>query len=336
MKIGLIGYGAWGSHHAAAIVETPGLELAAICARSPDSRAQAQKFGAPVMADYTELLRTPGLEAVDIVLPTHLHRETAAAALRAGLHVLLEKPMALTPEECEELIAVWRGSGRVLYVGHEFRLSTQWGRMRELVSQGEIGEPRCATIDLWRRPYRLGSDSWRYDRQRVGSWVLEEPIHFFDAVCWWLREAGRPVSVYAAASRQPDSPPELWSNMHAVLRFPSGAHATVTQTLAVCEHHITAKIVGERGAVLSFWDGEMDRTTHPAASLKLFRDGALRDLAIAPSGEFFELRSELAQFEACCRGQASPVITPDEAALAVKICWAAERSITSGSQEPLL
>jgi myo-inositol 2-dehydrogenase/D-chiro-inositol 1-dehydrogenase len=288
------------------------------------------------MAGYTELLRTPGLEAVDIVLPTHLHLETAAAALKSGLHVLLEKPMALTPAECEELIAAWRGSGRVLYVGHEFRLSTQWGRMRELVSQGEIGAPLCATIDLWRRPYRTGSDSWRYDRQRVGSWVLEEPIHFFDAVCWWLQNAGHPVSIYAAASRRPDSPPGLWNNMHATLRFASGAHATVTQTLAVCEHHITAKIIGERGAILSFWDGEIDRTSHPTASLKLFRDGALRDLEIAPSGEFFELRAELAQFAACCGGQASPVITPEEAALAVKICWAAERSITSGAPEPLL
>ena len=337
MRTGLIGYGAWGSHHAAAILETPGLELAAVCARSASSRAQAhQTLGVPVMADYRELLQTPGLEAVDIVLPTHLHLETAAAALRAGLHVLLEKPMALTYPECEELIAAGRTSNRVLYVGHEFRLSTQWGRMRELVAEGAVGVPLCATIDLWRRPYRLGADSWRYDARRVGSWVLEEPIHFFDAVCWWLQDAGRPESVYAAASRLPDSPASLWSNMHAVLRFESGAHATVTQTLAVCEHHITAKIVGERGALLSFWDGEMDRTLQPRASLKLFRGGALQDLEIAPSGESFELRAELARFAACCRGEASPVITPEEAALAVKVCWAAERSITSGLPEPLL
>jgi myo-inositol 2-dehydrogenase/D-chiro-inositol 1-dehydrogenase len=207
--------------------------------------------------------------------------------------------------------------------------------MRELVDEDAIGRPLCASIDLWRRPYRQGSDSWRYDRARVGSWVLEEPIHFFDAVSWWLREAGPPVSVFAAASRLPGTPEELWNNMHAILRFASGAHATVTQTLAVCEHHINAKIIGERGAVLSFWDGEMDRTTHPKASLKLFREGRLEDLRIAPSGEFYELRTEMAQFAACCRGAATPVITPEEAALAVAICYAAERSIASGVPQPL-
>lgn len=337
MKIGLIGYGAWGSHHADAIVETPGLELAGVCAQSAQSRERAHhNFAVPVTSDYRELLAIPGLAAVDIVLPTHLHREVASAALRAGLHVLLEKPMALTPQECAELISVWRASGRVLYIGHEFRLSTQWGRMHELVTQGAVGTPLSATIDLWRRPYRTGSDAWRYDPARVGSWVLEEPIHFFDAVCWWLGAAGPPVSVYATATRLPDAPPNLWNNMHATLRFASGAHATVTQTLAVCEHHISAKIIGDQGAVLSFWDGEMDRTTHPKASLKLFRDGALEDLPIAASGEFFELRAELAQFRDCCAGTASPVIHPHEAARAVHICWAAERSIASGAPEPLL
>jgi predicted dehydrogenase len=234
MKIGLIGYGAWGSHHATAIAGAPGLELAGICARSEDPRLEARRrFGVPTAETPEELLRTPGLEAVSIVLPTHLHLQAAAAALKRGLHVLLEKPMALTPAECDELMAVWRDSGRVLYVGHEFRLSTQWGGMRELIAEGAVGKPLCATIDLWRRPYRRGSGSWRYDRNCVGSWVLEEPIHFFDAVCWWMEDSGRPTSVYAAASRLPDSPPDLWNNMHATLRFESGAHATVTQTLAV-------------------------------------------------------------------------------------------------------
>jgi myo-inositol 2-dehydrogenase/D-chiro-inositol 1-dehydrogenase len=336
MRIGLIGYGAWGSHHAAAIAETRGLELAAVCAASAESRERAMaEFGVPVVGDYRELLAAGSLDAVDIVLPTHLHKEVATAALQAGLHVLLEKPMALTPDECAAIIAAWRASGRVLYVGHEFRLSTQWGKMRDLVVEGRIGRPLCATIDLWRRPYRLGSDSWRYDRQRVGSWVLEEPIHFFDAVSWWLKEAGRPVSVYASASRLPGTPEALWNNMHAVLRYESGAHATVTQTLAVCEHHITAKIIGEQGAVLSFWDGEMDRTTRPNASLRLFHDGKLEELPIAPSGEFYELRTELAQFADSCAGAAAPIISPEEAAMAVEICWAAEQSIVSAAPEKI-
>lgn len=336
MNIGLIGYGAWGSHHADAIVETPGLDLVSVCARSTESRrAAAEKLGVPVVADYHELLATPGLDAVDIVLPTHLHHEVTAAALQSGKHVLLEKPMAFTPAECADLVGIARASGKVLYAGHEMRHSTQWGRIRQIIEHGDIGTPGYATIDLWRRPYRTGSDNWRYDPKRVGSWILEEPIHFFDLGCWWLREAGKASSIYARAGRLNTTPPGLWDNMSSIVNFESGAHLTVTQSLAICEHHMTAKVVGDRGAVLAAWDGEMDRTTHPACSLKLVVNGRLEELRIEPSGEFFELRTQFAHFLAVCRGETRPVITPEEAALAVAVCWAAERSIQTGMPESL-
>lgn len=336
MRIGLVGYGAWGRHHAGAIVETPGLELAAVCSQSEESCQSArQSLGVPATADYREILADPELEAIDIVLPTHLHREVAGAALKSGKHVLLEKPMALTPGECAALIHTARSANKVLYVGHEFRHSTQWGRMRRLIQERVIGRAQYVTIDLWRRPYRFGSGRWRYDAGRVGSSVLEEPIHFFDLACWWLREAGRPLSVYAQASRLASTPEGLWDNVAAILKFESGAHATVTQSLAVCEHHLSAKVVGDEGALLAFWDGEMDRTLHPQCTLKLFQSGKLEELPISLSGEFFELRAQMAHFLAVCRDGAAPVITLEEAALAVSICWAAERSIQTGRAEPV-
>jgi myo-inositol 2-dehydrogenase/D-chiro-inositol 1-dehydrogenase len=195
--------------------------------------------------------------------------------------------------------------------------------------------PQYATIDLWRRPYRPGSENWRYDRQRVGSWILEEPIHFFDLGCWWLREAGRPVSIYARAGRLRLSPPGLWDNLSTIVNFESGAHLTVTQSLAVTEHHMTPKVVGETGAALAFWDGEMDRTEHPVCSLKLVREGRLQEIPIANSGELFELRTQLRHFAAVIRGEAAPAIASEEAAAAVAVCEAAERSIQSGRVETL-
>src|SRR5665213_3478010 len=98
VRFGLIGFGAWGRCHAAAIAKTPGAQLAAIAARSPESCAAArQEFpDAQVYTDYRELLKQAGLDAVDVVLPSHLHREVGCAALAAGRHLLLEKPMALS------------------------------------------------------------------------------------------------------------------------------------------------------------------------------------------------------------------------------------------------
>lgn len=336
MKIGLIGYGAWGVHHAEAILSTPGLELGGVCAQSEATRAAAQsKTGAPVFSSYADLLAQPDIEAMDIVLPAHLHFEAASRALRAGKHVLLEKPMALTPDACGDLIEIAKQSQRLLYVGHELRHSTQWGRIRQMIESGEIGHAQFATIDLWRRPYRLGSGNWRYDSKRVGSWILEEPIHFFDLGCWWMRQAGRPETVYARGTRLPSTPAGLWDNFSAIISFGNGAHVTVTQSLAVCEHHLAAKAVGDRGAVLAYWDGEMDRVENPECSLLLSREGRLEELAVEPSGELHELRVQMAHFAAYCAGQVKPAITVGEAALAVAVCWAAERSIETGLPCPV-
>src|SRR6266851_5192050 len=115
MKIGLIGYGAWGSHHASAIAESGDFEIAAVCSQSEPSRqAASERLGIPTFADYRQLVALPDLDAVDIVLPTHLHREVAAAALQAGKHVLLEKPMTASRADCLALLDQARSTGKTL------------------------------------------------------------------------------------------------------------------------------------------------------------------------------------------------------------------------------
>src|SRR5207253_10718811 len=115
-----------------------------------------------VYDDYRAMLRDEDLGVVDVVLPTDLHYEAGKAVLESGRHLLLEKPMALSLAHCDELIALAREKGRVLAIGHEFRLSSLWGRMKEMVDAGAVGEPLYLLIELWRRPYRQGSEGWRY------------------------------------------------------------------------------------------------------------------------------------------------------------------------------
>ena len=105
MRFGLIGFGAWGKLHAEAIRKAPGAELAAIACAS-EASAQAAREAYPqarVHRDWRALVADPSLEAVDIVVPNHLHAEIAIAALDAGKDVLLEKPMASTIAECERI-----------------------------------------------------------------------------------------------------------------------------------------------------------------------------------------------------------------------------------------
>ena len=103
--------------------------------------------------------------------------------------------MALSIDHCSDLIRIARQQGKILAIGHELRMSSLWGKVKELVVERAIGEPLYVLIELWRRPYRLGSEGWRYDINRVGSWILEEPIHFFDLARWYFEDIAEPVSV---------------------------------------------------------------------------------------------------------------------------------------------
>lgn len=333
IRFGLIGYGAWGSHHARAIAESPRAELAAIVSRTAANQeaAHAAHPQATIMADWRELLARPDIDAVDVVLPTDLHHSVGRAVLEAGKHLLLEKPMAPTVEQCEDLIALASAKGRLLAIGHEFRLSSLWGRVKEMIDSGAIGEPKYALIELWRNPYRLGASGWRYDISRVGNWILEEPIHFFDLARWYFAKAGAPVSVYARAnSRRPDHP-ELQDNFSAILNFGTGSYAVISQTLGAYEHHQVVKITGAKGSLWANWSGALDRTFHPTFSLNYHDGEVVRPVTITKmTGEVYELVEEINAFAAAIQDGSPIPATGEDGKWSVAMCLKAQQSVETG------
>ncbi len=333
VRFGLIGCGAWGSQHAKAIAKAPGAQLTAIAERFEQNRlaAQAAHPGAKIYDDYRQMLDKEKPEVVDIVLPAHLHYEAAAAALEAGCDLLLEKPMCLQLDDCDKLIALAKKKKRHLAIGHEFRLSSLWGRIKEMVEAGAIGDPRYCLIELWRNPYRLGTEGWRYNIKQVGNWILEEPIHFFDLARWYFEKAGEPLSVFACASHKRDEHPELQDNFSAMLRFPNGGYAVISQTLAAYEHHQVVKLTGTRGALWASWSGAMDRTLHPTFSLKYFDGEKTQDIALTKiTGEVFELEDELANMTAAARGETLRCATGKDGRWSVAMCLKAQESVETG------
>src|SRR5262245_30910106 len=127
MRIGLVGYGAWGRMHAGAIRKLPHLALAGIVAHGEESAHQAMQDhqGVAVHRRLDDLLRDNTVDLVDIVVPNHLHADMAIAALAAGKHVLLEKPLATTIADGERIVAAAEASGLYLGVGHELHVSRQ-------------------------------------------------------------------------------------------------------------------------------------------------------------------------------------------------------------------
>src|SRR5947209_1770079 len=142
VSFGLIGYGAWGSHHARAIAQSEAARLVAVADRSAESQAAAKSAhpDIEVYADYRILLRRNDIEVVDVVLPSDLHSEVGTAALEAGKHVLMEKPLGVTVEQCRRLNDLAAGRRRLLAVGFEMRLSELWGRPKKMIDDGLLGD----------------------------------------------------------------------------------------------------------------------------------------------------------------------------------------------------
>lgn len=338
LRCALIGYGAWGSHHARVMAANPRAVLVAIAAQSEESRGRAKRehATAEIYADYRELLKHHDIEAVAVVLPSHLHAEVGLAALESGRHLLLEKPMCLAIAECEALNAAARARGLVLAVGHEMRLSSLWGKAKELISGGAIGDPQYALIELWRKPYRLGADGWRYDINRVGNWILEEPIHFFDLARWYFEGFAEPESVYARAGSKRRDRPELQDYFSAVVNFSGGRYAVISQSLGGWEHHQVVKVAGSSGALWATWSGAMDRTFEPSFSLRLQRGDVLENVAIPrAAGEVFELEDQFARFVHAIQDGAPLAATGEDGLWSVRICLKAQESVLAGMPVPI-
>lgn len=334
VRFGLIGYGLWGQHHAASIVKAPGAELAGIACGDGASAEAARKAypDVPIYSDYRELLARDDIDAVDVVVPNHLHCEVGVAALEAGKHMLLEKPMALSVSECDRIIEAAKRNDRVVTIGHEFRLSTQWGALKKIIDAGDIGEPLYANVSLFRFPYRPGAGSWRYEPGKVGSWTLEEPVHFFDSLMWYFEPWGDPVSVHSFGSSK-NRADGMSDNFTSILRWPGSLYAVVTQTLAGFEHHHIMEIVGSEGSIRTWWSGTMDRTWEPIFEIKVQRKGqdACETLTVPPSGELYELEEELRCAVEAFRDR-KPIVSGEEARKRIIVCLEAERSLAEGKE----
>lgn len=340
VTLAVVGAGLRGNEHGSWALANPDrARVVAVCEPREVRRARfAARHDLPAgaaLGDWRELAdRGRAADAVLICTQDAMHVEPAIAFAELGYHVLLEKPMATTVEGCDRLLAAARASGRLLSIGHELRLSTQFGRVKALIDAGEIGAPTYASFSLFRFPFRPGSAGWRYDAARVGSWILEEPVHFFDFVMWYFESLGDPVSVQALGSPGGRAA-GLTESFTALLRFAGGAHAVITQTLGGFEYHQLLHVVGTEGSIRSWWSGTLDRTLTPAFELRHERRGrGVATVPAGPSGELVELGEQARQVVAAF-AERRPLLGGEEARKRIVVCLAAEESLRDGREVAL-
>ncbi|MHA1566717.1 MAG: Gfo/Idh/MocA family protein [Alphaproteobacteria bacterium] len=331
-RIALAGFGAWGQMHARAVAGISGAEIGAVLCRSEAAQSKAREMlpQAARYTDYVTMLAEADCGVVDITVPNHLHAEFAVAALASDRHVFLEKPIGLDLTSCAAVVAAAQRSGRKVAVNHELRVSHQWGAVRRFAEEGALGKIRYQHFCLFRHPFRHGSGGWRYDRQMVGSWVLEELVHFFDLILWYGRENGLPKTVFAAGTEIAGG---HFDNLAATLTWADGSVAQINQCLSGFQHHALLEVSGSDGSLRTWWSGAMDRTEHPDFAMLVERRGGdgVETWPIEKSGEIFELKANLEKaFEAFGNG-ATDYLGPQEASQAIAVCLATEKSAASGA-----
>ena len=141
IRVGVIGYGYWGPNLVRNLSESPGFDVAVVSDRRPQRLAQA-KLRHPMVTtttDCNEIFASPAIDAVVIVTPVSTHFDLALAALRAGKHVLITKPLTASAEQAATLIETAAELNRVLMVDHTFVYTGAVQRIRELINSGRLG-----------------------------------------------------------------------------------------------------------------------------------------------------------------------------------------------------
>ncbi|MDL2206279.1 Gfo/Idh/MocA family oxidoreductase [Eubacteriales bacterium OttesenSCG-928-N13] len=184
LRIGMIGFGrvARGHHFRAyqALAKTDApIKLCAVC--DTDLAALAHAGELPAYTDLQQMIERESLDAVDICVPTFLHERLATQCMRAGLHVLCEKPMALDIASCERMIACRDQTNKQLMIAMPLRFYAPYLLMKRLIDEGELGAPRRA---YFTRSQAMPTSDWMLDERQSGGLLLDVMIHDLDAAGW--------------------------------------------------------------------------------------------------------------------------------------------------------
>ncbi|MCJ7548347.1 MAG: Gfo/Idh/MocA family oxidoreductase [Anaerolineae bacterium] len=354
LEVGVIGFGWHAAYaHMPAFRDVERAEIVAISRRSADRLALAQKeFGVPhAYTDWREMLDQVTLDAVVVCTPQNAHVEPTVAALERGLHVLVEKPMALTSEDAQAMVRAAEKAGRVLMVGYNGRGLPSWRAAKRVLAAGTIGPIRqidvAYSLDnrVWQdmRPSEslrgwidssafakayvgdlMHREHWRHDTAVSGGTLVDVGTHVMDLMLWL---AGAPPTQVVAFA-QPLGGGRA-SVVSAQARLANGATLSLTFNDNVAEGddfafrgegRLTA--YGDRGQLTADWTGFM---ITEAEEMWVKHDGVREK--VAPEGEKV---TRAAAFVATVLDGAPNIAPAHEAAQVVALSEAIHRSAEQG------
>jgi predicted dehydrogenase len=325
IRVGIVGLGFMGRMHYRCWKAIPGATVTAICESNPKVLAAAGEpskgnvegaadhidlAGLSVHTELDELLASNVVDALSITLPTFLHADTTVKALEAGVHVLCEKPMALSVPECDRMTSAAERSGRVLQIGHCIRFWPEYVVTRQLIQGGQYGKPIAASLRRFTAMPAWSPDSWFADEKRSGGQPLDLHIHDTDYVHHLFGLPG-------AVSSVSDGPQTYISTQY---HYPDGPAVVAESTWRMAPAFVfeMSFVVVLEGATILYSSGAT-----PAFRV-LTADGKPAAFEL-PAGDGYS--REVEHFARALSGETvDPIITPHDARETIRLVLAEKQS----------
>ncbi|CAN5594718.1 Gfo/Idh/MocA family oxidoreductase [soil metagenome] len=344
VRIGIIGAGWPGRQHARAVRVCRGAVLAALAEPNEERSAEFCRSYAPeeTHAHYEEFLGNPALDAVVICLPNHLHFPATLAALRAGTHVLCEKPPTLNSAEMRVLQEEAAKQGRIYFFGRQFRFAPAMRRARDLIAAERLGEIYFAEA-VWVRSRGIptGLGGWFTKKERSGGGALIDlGVHALDSA-WYLMGTPRPVSVTASVFQNfrhlVQTPTfDVEDAAFAFIRF---ANKAVVQLKTSWAGNLTDEIplgsvFGRESNNCTIYGSKATVRLQP---LTLFQDenGVLVDHPLEPPDKADSFELQMQNFVDAVIGRAAPANSAEQAVYLMEMLDAIYLSSSTGREVPI-
>ena len=252
INVGLLAYGAIGDEHSRAISAVEGLSLTAVADTNPDRLAAAKVLAPDIttFADSLQMLDSGLLNLVVISTPPNSHYYWAKESLNRGINVILEKPMALTVEDCDELMALAASKNLLLVVYQNRRFDADFITIKKLIDDGVIGE--VFSYESFVGGYSKPCSYWHSDTEVSGGAIFDWGSHFIDQI---LATIPSKVDTVSALNQK-----RVWDHItnadHAdvSITFENGARASFTNSDLAAARKPKFYILGTTGAIIGNWD----------------------------------------------------------------------------------
>jgi len=279
IKMAVIGLGGIGKRHVAVIDAEPNTELVAICDIDKDKCDSINQHYGPVAVylDYKLLLQESNADLISIATPHGLHAEMSINCLKAGKHALVEKPMALNTEDCDQMIKKAEESGKKLFVIKQNRFNIPIKLVKTAIDECRLGKIFMVQCNvMWNRHNEYYSLSdWRGKKKLEGGALHTQVSHFLDLMIWWFGDLVEAKTIVATLNHDI----EIEDAGVSALKFQTGVIGSLFWTTNVynINYEGSITIIGEKGTIkvggkylnkIEYWDVQ----SHPLPTDIEFED----------------------------------------------------------------